>query len=99
MPCLARHPLEGLIVSRLYNDIKRRLLREVVQANLAMYTVAPSATPLRVERRLWATVGRRLFLAAALVLMLIDAMSTVIGHSRLCAGPQPFCQERKLIHE
>lgn len=63
----------------MHNDMKRRLLREVVQANLALYTVAPSPTLLRVERRLWATVGRALCLAMALVCMPIDDMSSVIS--------------------
>lgn len=63
----------------MHNEIKRRLLREVVQANLALDTAAPSSTPPRVERRPWAVVGRMLCLAAALVLMPIDDMSTVIA--------------------
>ena len=63
----------------MHNEIKRRLLREVVQANMVMSTVAPSSTPPRLERRRWAMVGRILCLAAALVLMPIDDMSTVIS--------------------
>ena len=63
----------------MHNEIKRRLLREVVQANMVMSTVAPSSTPARMERRRWAMVGRILCLAAALVLMPIDDMSTVIS--------------------
>lgn len=63
----------------MHNDIKRRLLREAVQANLALDTVAPSPMPSRVERRLWATAGRTLFLAVALVFIPIDDMSTVIS--------------------
>src|SRR5438093_5622226 len=79
MPWVARHTLEGRIASGMHNEIKRRLLREVVQANMVMSTVAPSSTPPRVERRRWAMVGRILCLAAALVLMPIDDMSTVIS--------------------
>jgi N-acetylmuramoyl-L-alanine amidase len=63
----------------MHNEIKRRLLREVVQANIALSTVAPSSTPPRLERRRWAMVGRILCLAVALVLMPIDDMSTVIS--------------------
>ena len=62
----------------MHNEIKRRLLREAVQAHLALDTVAPAPTPPRVEHRLWATVGRTLFLTMALVFMPIDDMSTVL---------------------
>src|SRR5262245_16255651 len=79
MPCVARHPLEEQIVSGMHKDIKRRLLHEVVQANLAMYTVIPSSAPAGVERQRRAALGRMLFLTAALVLMPIDDMSTVIS--------------------
>src|SRR5215472_7444935 len=79
MPCVARHPLEKQIVSGMHKDIKRRLLHEVVQANLTMYTVIPSSTPVGVERQRWTAIGRMLCLTAALVLMPIDDMSTVIS--------------------
>ena len=79
MPYGARYPLEERIASGMHDDIKRRLLREVVQENLVMYTVVPSSTPPRVERRWWAMAGRMLCLAVALVFLPIDEMSTVIS--------------------
>src|SRR5262245_36510738 len=63
----------------MHNEIKRRLLREVVQANLAIHTAVPSSRPPPLERRRWPLVGRMLCLAAALVLLPIDDMSTVIS--------------------
>src|SRR5262245_10251519 len=62
----------------MHNDIKRRLLREVVQENLAMSPGVPSSTPRRVERRLWAAAGRILCLTVGLVLMPIDDTSIVL---------------------
>jgi len=63
----------------MHDDIKRRLLREVVQDNLATYTVTPASTPPRVERRLRTAVGKVLFLAVVLALLPVDDLSTVIS--------------------
>jgi N-acetylmuramoyl-L-alanine amidase len=63
----------------MHDEIKRRLLREVVQANLATYDVAPATTPPRVERRLRVAFGTVFCLAVALVLLPVDDMSMVIS--------------------
>ena len=70
-----------------HNDIKRRLLREVVQDNLATsevvqdnlatYTAAPPPHP--AAHRVWAVVGKMLLVAVAMVLLPVDNMSTVIS--------------------
>jgi N-acetylmuramoyl-L-alanine amidase len=60
-----------------HNDIKRRLLREVVQDNLAMYPAVPSPHP--AAHRVWAVVGKMLLVAVAMVLLPVDNMSTVIS--------------------
>ena len=70
---------ERLIVSDMHNDIKRRLLHEIVQDNLATYTAAPSPMLTRVERKAWAMVGKMLLLAVVLVLLPVDDTSTVIS--------------------
>jgi len=59
-----------------HNDIKRRLLREVVQDNLAMYPAVPPPHP--AAHRAWAVVGKMLLVAVAMVLLPVDNMSTVI---------------------
>jgi N-acetylmuramoyl-L-alanine amidase len=74
--------LVGCTVKRLsaldtHNDIKRRLLREVVQDNLGMYTAAPPPHP--AAHRVWAVVGKMLLVAVAMVLLPVDNMSTVIS--------------------
>ena len=51
------------------NDIKRRLLHEIVQDNLGTYTAAPSPR---------VVFGKMLLLAVALVVLTVDDMSTVI---------------------
>jgi len=61
------------------NDIKRRLLHEIVQDNLGTYTAAPSPTPTRVERTAWGVVGKMLLVALALALLPVDDISTVIS--------------------
>jgi len=64
----------------MHNDIKRRLLREVVEDNLGTYTATtPTSIPRRVERRLWAAPGKVLVLIVALVLLPVEEMSTVIS--------------------
>src|SRR5437870_8382263 len=81
----ARGCLSGLVgytVKRLsaldtHNDIKRRLLREVVQDNLGMYTAAPPPHP--AARRVRAVVGKMLLVAVVMVLLPVDNMSTVIS--------------------
>ena len=60
-----------------HNDIKRRLLREVVQDNLAMYPV--TRLPYPAARRVRAVVGKMLLVAVAMVLLPVDDMSTVIS--------------------
>jgi N-acetylmuramoyl-L-alanine amidase len=60
-----------------HNDIKRRLLREVVQDNLAMYPV--TRLPYPAARRVRAMVGKMLLVAVAMVLLPVDDMSTVIS--------------------
>jgi N-acetylmuramoyl-L-alanine amidase len=60
-----------------HNDIKRRLLREVMQDNLATYTAAPTPPP--AAHRGWAVVGKMLLVAMAVVLLPVDNMSTVIS--------------------
>jgi N-acetylmuramoyl-L-alanine amidase len=60
-----------------HNDIKRRLLREVVQDNLAMYPAVPPPHP--AAHRVWAVVGKMLLVAVAMVLLPVDNMSTVIS--------------------
>ena len=70
---------ERLIVSDMQNDIKRRLLHEIVQDNLGTYTAAPSPTLTRVERKAWGVVGKMLLVAVALVLLPVDDISTVIS--------------------
>src|SRR4029453_14627516 len=70
---------ERLIVSDMHNDIKRRLLHEIVQDNLGTYTAAPSPTLTRVERKAPGTVGKILLVAVALVLLPVDDMPTVIS--------------------
>ncbi len=77
--CLVRCTGERLIVSNMHNAIKRRLLREVVQDNLATCTVAPAPTPTRVERKSCAVVGKMLLVAVAMVLLPVDDISTVIS--------------------
>ena len=70
-----------------HNDIKRRLLREVVQDNLATsevvqdnlatHTATPPPHP--AAHRVWAVVGKMLLVAVAMVLLPVDNMSTVIS--------------------
>src|SRR5712691_12908591 len=60
-----------------HNNIKRRLLREIVQDNLGMYTAAPPPHP--AARRVWAVVGKMLLVAVAMVLLPVDNMSTVVS--------------------
>src|SRR5712691_62590 len=60
-----------------HNNIKRRLLREVVQDNLGMYTAAPPPHP--AAHRVWAVVGKMLLVAVAMVLLPVDDMSMVIS--------------------
>ena len=61
----------------MHNDIKRRLLHEVVQDNLARPLVAPPSTP--VGRRGWAMVSKMLLVTVAMVLLPVDDLSTVIS--------------------
>ena len=61
----------------MHNDIKRRLLREVVQDNLAMPPVAPPPHPVGHRRR--AVVSKMLLVAMAMVLLPVDDLSTVIS--------------------
>jgi N-acetylmuramoyl-L-alanine amidase len=61
------------------NDIKRRLLHEIVQDNLGTYTPAPSPTLTRVERKARVVVRKMLLVAVALVLLPVDDMSKVIS--------------------
>jgi N-acetylmuramoyl-L-alanine amidase len=71
----------------MHNDIKRRLLREVVQDNLATaevvqdnlatYTAAPPLHP--AAHRVRAVVGKILLVAVAMVLLPVDNMSKVIS--------------------
>jgi N-acetylmuramoyl-L-alanine amidase len=61
----------------MHNDIKRRLLREVVQDNLGMPFVAPPPHP--VGRRRWAIVRPMLLVAVAAVLLPVDDLSTVVS--------------------
>ena len=61
----------------MHNDIKRRLLREVVQDNLAMPSAAPPPYPVGHRRR--AVVSTMLLVAMAMVLLPVDDLSTVIS--------------------
>src|SRR5215468_10626809 len=60
-----------------HDDIKRRLLHEVMQDNLATYTAAPPPPP--AAHTGWAVVGKMLLVALAVVLLPVDNMSTVIS--------------------
>jgi len=84
MSCLVEYTVKRLSALDTHNDIKRRLLREVVQDNLAMYPVAPPPQPAAppphpAARRVWAVVGKMLLVAVAMVLLPVDHMSTVIS--------------------
>src|SRR5215471_12360569 len=61
----------------MHSDIKRRLLREVVQDNLAMYPAAPPPPP--VSHKAGTVIGKMLLVAVAMVLLPVDDMSTVIS--------------------
>jgi N-acetylmuramoyl-L-alanine amidase len=76
------------------HDIKRRLLHEAVQDNLAISTRASALTGTAtvlpfapVPRPLWVAVAKIVYLAAALVFVLVDDRSTVI--STVIAPPMP----------
>ena len=60
-----------------HNDIKRRLLREVVQDNLAIYPAVLPPHP--AAHRARAVVRKMLLVAVAMVLLPVDDMSTVIS--------------------
>jgi N-acetylmuramoyl-L-alanine amidase len=75
--CLVGCTVKRLSALDTHNDIKRRLLREVVQDNLGMYTAAPPPHP--AAHRVWAVVGKMLLVAVAMVLLPVDNMSTVIS--------------------
>jgi N-acetylmuramoyl-L-alanine amidase len=60
-----------------HHDIKRRLLREVVQDNLGMFPVALPSHP--AARRAGAVLGKMLLLVVAIVLLPVDDMSTVVS--------------------
>jgi N-acetylmuramoyl-L-alanine amidase len=77
--CLVEYIIKRLIALDTHNDIKRRLLREVVQDNLATYPVALPPTSMPTARRAWAVVGKVLLVAVAMVLLPVDDMSTVIS--------------------
>ena len=75
--CLIEGAIKRLSALDTHNDIKRRLLREVVQDNLGTYTAAPPLYP--ACRRVWAVVGKMLLVAVAIVLLPVDDMLTVIS--------------------
>src|SRR5215510_9370470 len=75
--CLVGCTVKRLSALDTHNDIKRRLLREVVQDNLGMYTAAPPPHP--AAHRVGAVVGKMLLVAMAMVLLPVDNMSTVIS--------------------
>jgi N-acetylmuramoyl-L-alanine amidase len=75
--CLVECTVKRLSALDTHNDLKRRLLREVMQDNLATYTAAPPPQP--AARRVWAVVGQMLLVAVVMVLLPIDNMSTVIS--------------------
>ena len=77
--CLVGCTVKRLSALDTHNDIKRRLLREVVQDNLGMYTAAPPPHPDSATHRAWAVVGKMLLVAVAMVLLPVDHMSTVIS--------------------
>ena len=75
--CLVGCTVKRLSALDTHSDIKRRLLREVVQDNLGMYTAAPPPHP--VARRVWTVVGKMLLVAVAMVLLPVNNVSTVIS--------------------
>jgi N-acetylmuramoyl-L-alanine amidase len=75
--CLVECTVKRLSALDTHRDIKRRLLREVVQDNLGMYTAAPPPHP--AAHRVSAVVGKMLLVAVAMVLVPVDNMSTVIS--------------------
>src|SRR5215467_11310678 len=75
--CLVKGIIKRLRALDMHSDIKRRLLREVVQDNLAMYPAAPPPPP--VSPRAGTVIGKILLVAVAMVLLPVDDMSTVIS--------------------
>src|SRR5262245_11367668 len=75
--CLVECIVKRLSALDTHNDLKRRLLREVMQDNLATYTAAPLPHP--AARRVRVVVGKMLLVAVVMVLLPIDNMSTVIS--------------------
>src|SRR3954454_25299357 len=75
--CLVESIRKRLSAVDTHNDLKRRLLREVMQDNLATYTAAPLPRP--AARRGWAVVGKMLLVAVAMVLLPVDDTSMVIS--------------------